>query len=310
SCGPFTWNDSTYYVTGDYQQTFESIHGCDSIVTLHLTINDMLTTEWEQQACNRFIWNGIEYTETGDYQQIFESLQGCDSVVTLHLKLFKTYEKYLDTIHCGSFWFNGQEIETSGYYEGKFVSTDGCDSIVYLQVNVEQFPEAPHVEGQDNIYVSTDLVTGVYYYEATPVSNSSRYEWSLEGVDWLMDTIGTSCTLTAIHPGTGILSLKAWNECGFTEVQRTISAGFYDISEQGNTNVNVYPNPAKYKTTVESEGIMHIRMYSINGQMMKEISGNDDDHVELNLKDCSRGLHLLEVITRKGVAYVKLNVVR
>ena len=34
----FTWNDSVYTVSGDYVQTFVTINGCDSVVTLHLTI--------------------------------------------------------------------------------------------------------------------------------------------------------------------------------------------------------------------------------------------------------------------------------
>lgn len=38
ACDSYTWNDSTYTQSGDYQQTFASTQGCDSIVTLHLTI--------------------------------------------------------------------------------------------------------------------------------------------------------------------------------------------------------------------------------------------------------------------------------
>ena len=34
----YIWNNETYYESGDYVQTFESENGCDSVVTLHLTI--------------------------------------------------------------------------------------------------------------------------------------------------------------------------------------------------------------------------------------------------------------------------------
>lgn len=40
SCDPYTWNDSTYAESGDYQKYYTSIHGCDSIATLHLTISN------------------------------------------------------------------------------------------------------------------------------------------------------------------------------------------------------------------------------------------------------------------------------
>ncbi len=34
----YTWNGTEYCASGDYTQTLQTIHGCDSVVTLHLTI--------------------------------------------------------------------------------------------------------------------------------------------------------------------------------------------------------------------------------------------------------------------------------
>jgi len=34
----YSWNSQTYCTSGDYTQTFLTINGCDSVVTLHLTI--------------------------------------------------------------------------------------------------------------------------------------------------------------------------------------------------------------------------------------------------------------------------------
>ena len=34
----YTWNSETYCTSGDYTQTLQTVHGCDSVVTLHLTI--------------------------------------------------------------------------------------------------------------------------------------------------------------------------------------------------------------------------------------------------------------------------------
>ena len=34
----YTWNSQTYCASGDYTQTLQTVHGCDSVVTLHLTI--------------------------------------------------------------------------------------------------------------------------------------------------------------------------------------------------------------------------------------------------------------------------------
>ena len=34
----YIWNDQSYCTSGDYTQTLQTVHGCDSVVTLHLTI--------------------------------------------------------------------------------------------------------------------------------------------------------------------------------------------------------------------------------------------------------------------------------
>ena len=39
---PYTWNGVTYNQSGDYTQTFTNVGGCDSVVTLHLTINSAM----------------------------------------------------------------------------------------------------------------------------------------------------------------------------------------------------------------------------------------------------------------------------
>ena len=93
-------NDLPYhYVNGEIDTTFEvgtpnlstvtynltTVHGCDSTVTLHLTINLPISVEISDTACSSYSWNDSIYTESGDYVQTFTDANGCDSVVTLHL---------------------------------------------------------------------------------------------------------------------------------------------------------------------------------------------------------------------------------
>ena len=42
ACTHFVWNDTDYDESGDYEQHLSSIHGCDSIVTMHLTIAEVV----------------------------------------------------------------------------------------------------------------------------------------------------------------------------------------------------------------------------------------------------------------------------
>ena len=88
SCNPYTWNGIEYGEEGDYEQTLQSVYGCDSIVTMHLSLVDTIyESEFEATGCDSYEWFGETYTESGDFQHIMQTAYGCDSIVTLHLSM-------------------------------------------------------------------------------------------------------------------------------------------------------------------------------------------------------------------------------
>lgn len=64
--------------------------GCDSTVTLLLTVNPVYEQEFDVIACDSLIWNGHVYPESGRYTQHFNSSHGCDSVVTKNVEVVNT----------------------------------------------------------------------------------------------------------------------------------------------------------------------------------------------------------------------------
>lgn len=62
-----------------------SAEGCESEITLHLTLLAPDVVEIEEHAGQSFVWNGVTYTEDGTYTQYFNNRYGCDSTVTLTL---------------------------------------------------------------------------------------------------------------------------------------------------------------------------------------------------------------------------------
>jgi len=68
ACNQYTWNGHTYVETGDYVQTLTDAHGCDSVVTMHLEIQDpevkIVTSE------DDFCENGeLVLTAESDYEE-------------------------------------------------------------------------------------------------------------------------------------------------------------------------------------------------------------------------------------------------
>ena len=72
---------------GYQTQYLQSIHGCDSLVTLNLlvhpTYNDTITAE----ICDNEVYTqfGFNTSEAGYHTQTLQSIYGCDSLVTLKL---------------------------------------------------------------------------------------------------------------------------------------------------------------------------------------------------------------------------------
>lgn len=128
----------------DRQMELSTIHGCDSIVTLHLTVANSITHEFSHHECSgSFVWDGETYTTNGTYEKQYVTPQGCDSIVTLHLTIGTDIESSFDTISCGVFQWNGQEYDLSGDYTQVLDSYDGCDSTVTCHLTIGANVEGP-----------------------------------------------------------------------------------------------------------------------------------------------------------------------
>ena len=110
--------------------------GCDSTVTLHLTVLPSYHDTLTQYACERFVWFGDTLTESGLYTRHFETQHGCDSIVTLHLDIgYPAEEEFWET-SCGAYVWSGETIPESGVYLRYFTSVHDCDSAVTLHLTV------------------------------------------------------------------------------------------------------------------------------------------------------------------------------
>ena len=110
--------------------------GCDSVVTLHLTVNHATSGDTTAVACESFIWRGTTYTETGDYPSYLSNMSGCDSVVTLHLTVNHATSGDTTAVACESFTWRGTTYTETGDYPSYLSNTSGCDSVVTLHLTV------------------------------------------------------------------------------------------------------------------------------------------------------------------------------
>ena len=261
-------------------------------------------------GCNAYTFHGVTYTESGNYEQLVEFPDGCDTLYHIEVNLGSTSVYDWWQTACSSFTWNDITYTEPGDYTQVF-SVSNCDSIVHLHLSFAGQPEAiPEIIGLTNVNVGTDLIVGQYYYHIDSVPLATHYEWELVGADWVMDTTGTHCSLLITTPGTAILKVRAWNDCGETEQEIVIHAGFFDVDEHQSIHVALYPNPANEKVFVEAEDIQSIKVYDMWGQSLKTIDGVNTSKVEISLHDLATGIYTVEVLTKQGKAVLKLSVVK
>ena len=308
TCSVFTFSGTTYDTEGHYEQIIESETGCDTLFLIDVVMTDIYHKDVVKTICDEsYTWNGTTYTTSGDYEQSFTSIDGCDSIVTLHLGLYEQYHIETDTTVCGYLVWNGQEYHSSGIYESDFTTTVGCDSIVILSLTVNDYPAAiPEIEGLTAVFVATDMILGQYFYSIDSVPLATHYEWLLDGADWPMDTTGTQCGLWITSAGTATLTVRAWNDCGYSEQSIVIHAGFYDVEDYTGIPFNLYPNPAKDKIVIEAEGIERVKIYNILGQCLIDKLVPKTPNAELSLPKLEPAPYIVEIQTIFGSARTKI----
>ncbi len=90
ACYSFNWHGNVYTESGNYTVTLTNSSGCDSVVTLHLTINSPVHQSLSVTTSETYTWtsgNGQTYTTSGDYTYAHADANGCTQVDTLHLTL-------------------------------------------------------------------------------------------------------------------------------------------------------------------------------------------------------------------------------
>ena len=236
----FIWdvNNESYTESGKYSVTMASSDGCDSIVTLNLTVlPPAKRVVTDTTICNaRYVWpiNGKPYRTDAIDSVMLESVYGCDSVLhVLKLRVLPpTKTVKIDTVICASqlpfrwkdqvVWGNDhtvvEEYQFTTY--DKFLGFE-CDSVEYL-MNLYILPEAKE-ENKEVLLCVGD-----------------SYTWDVNGQSYTHDTAGTYQHTHVIKNSLGcdsiIHNLNLVVSDGFTLEARTICYGkTWDIEVDGIT---------------------------------------------------------------------------
>ncbi len=167
----FNFNGEILVFSGLYKDTLISSINCDSIVTLNLIVNSIITTILRDSFCvgGSYFYRGNYLSAPGEYLDTLSSVSSCDSIIKLTLTNILPVETVVNKTICEgeSYYFEGDAYNVAGSYLKTLNTIDGCDSILKLNLYIHQ-PEIINIsytikEGEEYPFGGEKLsVEGVY----------------------------------------------------------------------------------------------------------------------------------------------------
>lgn len=164
---PYSWNGQSLTAAGTYSATLTNAVGCDSVATLHLTINYGTHGAVTEVACESFSWHNQTYTESDTYTYGYENESGCASVDTLHLTINSGTHNAITQSACESFSWHNQTYTESGDYAFSYTNTSGCASADTLHLIIKK----------SSFSVTNITTCGSYVWNSVTYTTSGVKNW-------------------------------------------------------------------------------------------------------------------------------------
>ncbi len=286
----YIWNDITYTEDGIYDQTFVSSSGCDSIVTLHLTLSNIVEgdTDTLTGSCTGLFWHGHFYDQPGYYTDTIPNSLGCDSIVHLDLSMAlppnPTPILPMDPNNTNPHWV--------------ITATE-------FQINSYDF----------------------HLWDTNPNCYWDTVTWSCdEAPDWILEPFGEKgkcCKVYVLEhiDDTIWLRAHAFNHCApeeGIEQRYWLICSFYGIDDHGSSTTgtvkfDVVPNPNNGSMNLiftNMEGKIDAKIYDMTGILIDQfaLNLNAKSRHPYHLGNYPNGVYLL-VFNYKGIMVTKKIVV-
>lgn len=285
ACESYTWMNGNTYTSNNNSATYilTNAAGCDSVVTLNLTILNSTASTDVQTACDSYTWiDGNTYTSSNNSAtHTLTNAQGCDSIVTLDLTIFNNSTSTDIQEACGSYtWIDGVTY-TASTNNTTFVLTNaqGCDSIITLDLTIN------------------DVDASVTSNDPTLTANASgaTYQWMDCNNGFTIIPGETAQEFTATQNGDYAVVVTE-NNCSDTSACQTISSIGLDEFKEGDI-MQVFPNPTSdIFTVVFNESIKDatLEVYTMDGRLLYSSEVNSGE-TSISSADWARGSYLVTV---------------
>ncbi|MCC5916318.1 MAG: T9SS type A sorting domain-containing protein [Cryomorphaceae bacterium] len=295
ACASYLWpvNNQVYTSSGTYSDTLMDANGCDSVITLNLTINPPSVGSQIETACGSFTWsaNNQTYTASGTYVDTLLNANGCDSVVTLNLTIHSASTGSQTEVACGSFTWsaNNQTYTASGTYVDTLLNANGCDSVVTLNLTIEIV----------DVSVSDSVLS------LTSNAANAAYQWLDCQNGYAPISGATSQIFTPAVNGQYAVEVTQ-NNCVDTSACYVIDQIGVDMFSL--YPMQLFPNPTHGTFTLDlgrTYPDCWVRILDVNGKVVMTFKADEARTITRHL-EVAAGVYMIQVKVPEGTKILKL----
>ena len=295
ACDSYTWLDGNNYTASNNTATYTTTNaaGCDSVVTLDLTINYSNTGGDVITACDSYTWlDGNTYTASNNIATYtIPNATGCDSIVTLDLTINSSNTGTDVITACDSYtWADGNTYTISNN-TATYTATnaDGCDSVVTLNLTIVPLP--------NNSVTQTGATL-------TADQGGASYEW-LDCGSNLVPVGGSWQSFLPAFSGNYAVEVTL-NGCIDTSDCFLIDYTSHLNNITNSTIIKIYPNPTSDILMISGlnkvSGVRGLEITSPKGDIVRRLEGTKE---EINVSMLKSGIYFLNINHDKGVETIR-----
>ena len=348
ACSSYTVpsGNATYTTSGTYMDTIATTAGCDSVLTINLTIGNVSNSITESTCDSYTVPSGnATYTTSGIYMDTLQTSAGCDSVLTIDLTIGNAAAT-IDVSECTSYTVpsGSATYAASGTYTDTLQASSGCDSVLTINLTIGSTANTIDVSACDSYTLPSGSITtttsGVYtdslltsagcdsiltinltievvetgiFNNAPTLSSAAQnatYQWLDCDDAWTPVSGATSMDFTATANGSYAVEVTQ-NGCADTSVCETVSnVGWLEVSPLA--EVSLWPNPAQDRFTIDFGGLLsdaEVTVYDLVGRAVLREQASNRERVVLQTEDLS-GLYVVVIRTGNAQRMLKVEVLR
>ena len=282
ACDTYTAADgSVHTISGTFSVVIPNAAGCDSTITVNLTINNATTGTMTEVACGSYTApDATTYTSSGMYSVVIPNIAGCDSVISLDLTVNQPSASTMSVTGCGSYTApDGAVYTTSGMETAIIPNAGGCDSTISISLTI--------VNLDATVTDNTPTLTA----NATAVA----YQWVNCVGDTLIGETGQSYMVTANGDYAVIVSGS-----GCVDTSDCINVIALGIAEAATGSTSIFPNPASAGFTVQTATIASlIVVYDVLGKTIAEVQPAGNTTV-IGMEGQKDGVYFVKISSAAG----------